>query len=173
MVLTGFYLPTMSLVTLILTPRLEGVVKLGIGYWIIQASGADVSIDLPEGSTLAPLTISSQCTSVYGCYEMELPIPQQNTHQWVMLGHSSPKKTSWSDLRVTTSDHDCASTTGFTIDEAENLGLFHNQAWHYNSATNSYDLIEHTALLNSWGGFWSVTLQNAEGLNPKLLVSVR
>ncbi len=151
---------------------LEGIVTLGTGYWIIQASGEDVSIDLPEGSILAPLTISSQCVSVKGCYEIELST-QQGTHQWMMLGHSFPQKTAWSDLRVTTSDNECSAITGCTINEAETLNLFHNQAWHYNPATNTYDFIENTILLNSWDGFWSVSLQNGEGLNPKLLMPMR
>jgi hypothetical protein len=153
-------------------PGLEGEVKLGVGYWIIQASEGDVSINLPEGSTLAPSTFSSQCTNLYGCYEMELPM-HQNDFQWVMLGHSSPRQTLWSDLRVTTSSDDCIDVDGCTIDEAESLGLFHNQAWHYNSATGVYDLIEDTALLNSWDSFWSVVLENTKGANPKLLLPLR
>ncbi len=151
------------------TPRLEDKVSMGTGYWVIQVTGQDVTVDLPENSTLPSLALSSQCSSLEGCFEIDLPT-RTNEKQWSMLGHPFAKQTNWSSLRVTTSDHTCDSTTGCTIDEAEEQNIFHNQAWHYNPVTKAYDLIKNSTSLNSWDGFWSLTLPNAEGTNPKLLV---
>jgi len=153
-------------------PGLEGIVSLGKGYWIIQLSEEDVTIDLPEGSAQASLTKQSQCTSSEGCYKVDLTA-QENMQQRVMLGNPFPKKAIWSDLRVTTSSGDCSKVDGCTLNEAESSGVFLRKAWRYNPATKNYDIIENSTQLNSWDGFWSLTLSDASDLNPKLLIPMK
>ncbi len=148
------------------SPDLGDTVTIGTGYWIIQATGQDVTIDLPERSTYPSLVYSTQCSSINGCFEVALAT-QTDDIQWSMLGHSFTQQTNWSDLRVTTTGDAC---NGCTINEAESENIFHNQAWHYNPTTNQYEPIENTMPLNSWDGFWNLTLSSAEGTNPKLLI---
>ncbi|MCK5831239.1 MAG: PD40 domain-containing protein [Methylococcales bacterium] len=63
----------------------------------------------------------------------------------------------------------CADVDGCTLNEAEGLGIFHNKGWRYNPATSSYDLIANDKV-NAWSGFWGAVLENASGLQPKLLM---
>ncbi|HGG58808.1 MAG TPA: PKD domain-containing protein, partial [Gammaproteobacteria bacterium] len=45
----------------------DSIVAPGVGYWIIETRTESTSIDLPEGSALAPVAQSSQCLSDNGC----------------------------------------------------------------------------------------------------------
>ena len=153
-------------------PGINGIIAQGTAYWIIQKTGANVIVDLPNGSTPTPLVTSPQCSSTKGCFELTLGT-KLNSDQWLLLGHPFTGNTSWNSVRVTTSSGPCADGNGCTLNEAENLKIFHNQAWHYNSSSNNYNQLENNSLLNNWDGFWATTLTKAHGLNPKLLIPKR
>ena len=153
-------------------PGINGVIKVGIAYWIIQLTEANIVVDLPVGSKLPPLVTSPQCTSTKGCFEITLNT-KLNSEQWLMLGHPFTENTIWNSLRVTTSSGSCADGNGCTLNEAKNLKIFHNQAWHYNPTSNSYNLLTNNSLLKNWDGLWATTLTKAHGLNPKLLIPKR
>jgi len=150
-------------------PGLNGVITVGTGYWIFQNKMANAVIDLPQGSTLPPLINSTQCPSTQGCYEVKLNT-QQNKQQWQMLGHTFPTNTVWNKTRITTTSGPCSGPNGCSLNQAKNLKIFHNQAWHYNPTTRQYSILKGNSVVNSWDGFWSVTLTKAHGLNPKLLI---
>ncbi|MCK5831693.1 MAG: hypothetical protein KAH20_15465 [Methylococcales bacterium] len=151
-------------------PGLNGVLKHGIGYWIYQLGGSNATLDLPTNMSPASgsVTISPQCASPLGCFEIDLAA-QLNTRQWLMLGNPFTRSITWTDLRLTTKNGPCADTNGCTLNEAKNLGIFHNQGWRYNPVTSKYDLID-GGNLNVWNGFWGTVLENANGLDPKLLI---
>jgi hypothetical protein len=150
-------------------PGLNGVLIRGSGYWIIQISNAEALIDIPENSVIAPISFSSACGGLFGCFEIVLPT-QLNANQWFMSGHSFLSDVNWNDLRVVTSSGECADTAGCTLVKADELNILKNQAWHFNPQSNAYDIIQNGSRIHGWDGFWMVTLDMAHGLNPKLLV---
>lgn len=150
-------------------PGLNGVITQGTGYWIIHYNEAEVIVDLPEGSTVAPLTNPPQCPSINGCFEIALAT-QQNATQWFMFGHPFSNDVVWNSLRVTTLTGECAETNGCTLSKAAELNIIQNQAWQYNPQTNDYTIIQNEATLHSWDGLWMKTLNMAHGLSPKLLI---
>jgi hypothetical protein len=152
-------------------PGLNGVLKQGIGYWIYQIKGSDVTLDLPANMSQGSVRTSSQCPSALGCFEIDLAT-QPNAIQWLMLGNPFARSIAWGDLRLTTKSGHCADANGCTLKEAETLGIFHHQGWHYNPVTGQYDLID-GGNLNIWNGFWGAVLDHASGLSPKLLMPLK
>lgn len=154
------------------SPRLNDVIKQGIGYWIIQLNGSEVVVDLPKDSTLPALTLSSQCSSATGCFEIALGT-RQNDYQRLVLGHPFPRDIVWNNLRITTSSEECADADGCTLSEAEDLSIIYSHALRFNPKTSIYNIIQNESQLRGWDGFWVTTLDMAYGLNPKLLIPAR
>ncbi|MCK5831237.1 MAG: chitosanase [Methylococcales bacterium] len=148
---------------------LNGVLKQGVGYWAIQVTDQEVTLDFPSNMNQGPILTSSQCASTNGCLEIDLP-SKYNDVQWLMLGNPFAQQISWADLRVTTTSGACADGNGCTLDEAEGLGIINNQGWSYNPGVGKYDLIKNNDLIQEMNGFWVAVLENANGLTPKLLV---
>ncbi len=149
-------------------PDLSDPVEVGRGYWIIQISNSSMVVDMPQPCTAPSVEVSTQCTHVDGCF----PIPLATTSgsiTWSMPGFPFPLKSVVIDqLRVSTDSGVCADSDGCTLDEAEAATVVHNVIWHYNQM--SYNTLSGQSLINPWSGFWLPTLNNANGLNPKLLV---
>ena len=142
-------------------PGPNGILKQGIGYWIIQVTGAPVTLALPSASTNTPVVLSSKCVSTKGCYEIELATASDDI-QWNMIGYPFRSGNNLNRVRVVTNDGVCAN--GCSLDAAKDANIFHNKLW-------SYDGNQLSAFI-SWNGFWGVTLQSADTLAPKLLIPV-
>jgi hypothetical protein len=50
----------------------------------------------------------------------------------------------------------------------DSQNLVRNQLWIYNGT--AYTLVDTSGDLDPWTGYWSVTLSNADGTHPRLLV---
>ena len=55
------------------------------------------------------------------------------------------------------------------VDEAQASGIVHNQLWTYSGGAG-YISAAPSDNLNPWAGYWSATLDNADGTTPKLLM---
>jgi len=53
--------------------------KVGAGYWLIQQSGSEATLDLPATSTPAPAVPSDACPSAQGCFEIALETRPNST----------------------------------------------------------------------------------------------
>jgi hypothetical protein len=159
-----------------LTAKLEQ----GKGYWII-ATTENATLKMPEGSMQTPTSVaanSAACMSNKGCFEIPLSTKAANP-EWNLLGNPylSPG-IAVSELRIVTdaatSPNNCGDANGCTLDEAEADGVFHNELWNWrysgNPAKGAYSILTMANNVEAWMAYWSVTLKNAPGTNPRLLV---
>ncbi|MCK5921095.1 MAG: hypothetical protein KAG66_09145, partial [Methylococcales bacterium] len=149
----------------------------GVGYWVIQTSGDDRILDMPDNSTPTPdfSTDSYPASHSKACFEFEtakgcFPIPlatQANAVQWNMIGYPFISAGALGNARIQTDADSCAS--GCDLDTAHSQGIVHNQLWTFNGT--HYEVVDTSGNLEPWGGYWLATLQSAEGLNPRLLLA--
>jgi len=133
----------------------------GIGYWIVQLTGVPVTLNLSSANSITPVVLSSQCISAKGCYEIALASAVDGS-QWNLLGYPFSRGNDISRVRVVTNGGLCKN--GCSLDSAKDENIFHNRLW-------SYDEKQLPAFL-PWNGFWGLTLQGADNLEPKLLIPV-
>ena len=141
----------------------------GKAYWAIQVNTPEVSLDMPDNCQVTPLTTptATACTSAAGCKHIQLP-SKPDAIQWSMKGYPFSTSTAFNHLRLGTQSGSCS--TGCTMNTAATQNIAHNQIWHYTAATGKYRLIENSATLNPWDGYWFATLNQADGFSPKLIV---
>jgi len=145
----------------------SSVLEQGKGYWIIQLSGADAELSLPTDSTATPVAALSQCPGTTGGFEITLDTVAGET-SWNMLSNAFKFDVMPDQMRIaTTSGSICAH--GCTLEEAKEVGILHNQFWH-SDGHSAYTQLEGGHLVKPWYGFWAATLDQADGLDPKLLI---
>jgi len=138
----------------------------GVGYWILQRSGIDRFIQLPGSSTRTQVTNPEGClTSAKGCFEIPLTT-QANSSQWNLISYPFWNTASLADVRVVTDTGACVS--GCDLDTAQSQGILHNELWSYNG--EQFDTITSSKILYPLLGYWALTLDQADGSNPRLLV---
>jgi len=149
----------------------DSIVAPGVGYWIIDTKAESPSIDLPSGSTHAPVAQSSQCLSDNGCAALPLAPPKTGQNSgWNMPGHPFPTSVATNRSRVKTPTGPCADADACTLDEAVENQVLHNEVWHYDPVSGNYALISGATPLEPWMGFWAATLSNARNNPATLLV---
>ena len=147
-------------------PGLTGELQQGVGYWIIQESGAKATLSLPSGSTVTPVTTKPQCPSKNGCFEIPL-VAKNGAIGWNMLSHTFESEVALNQLRVVTKTN-TACAAGCTLEEAKTAGIVHNQFWRYDGA--SYQELGGNDMIKPWYGLWVPTLMGAVDLEPKLQI---
>lgn len=136
----------------------------GMGYWIIQQTGSDKTLDMPAASETTPLSAPEGCAS-NTCFQFPLATTTGSL-QWQMIGHPFSQSELFSNSRIVTTTTTCNPCTA---SEAEAAGIFHNQLFNYNGST--YTVLNNTSNLDPWRGYWAATLNNSDGSNPSLLIS--
>lgn len=140
--------------------------KVGAGYWLIQQSGSEATLDLPATSTPAPAVPSDACPSAQGCFEIALET-RPNSTGWNMVGGPGYYASKLGDVRVYANDPDCKE--GCDLDAAQSHGLVHSQFWTYNGS--NYTAVSNpNGELEPWVGYWTATLLNAHDVEPRLLI---
>ncbi|MEE9355578.1 MAG: right-handed parallel beta-helix repeat-containing protein [Methylococcaceae bacterium] len=146
----------------------DGSLEQGVGYWVIQLSGSEKTLDMPVGSVQTPVSQFAGCPDGESCFEIPLvpwlfsPVPK-----WHMIGYPFPISSSLGDARLLANSTNC--TEGCTLDVAESEDLFNNIFYTYNGT--DYTQVNSSGSLSPWTGYWSVTLENAAFAEPvKLLL---
>ncbi len=123
-------------------PGLDGKLETGFAWWIIQTTGADRVIDLDAGAPRPGLRHA---------------LATAHPITWNMAGPASLATISWDQftLQGGACDPGCAPA------EARAADLFHDQAWNWNGA--GYTVLENSAAVAPWTGFWCATLSGAQG----------
>jgi len=147
----------------------------GVGYWITQISGADKTLDMPAGSLPTPIDVpasATTCASAEGCFEIPLATQAAAAVQWNMIGYAFADIDSLKNARVltgvVTAPNDCSDADGCTLNEAQASSIVHNELWTYNGS-GGYTKIT-GGNLDPWAGYWSATMDSADGTTPKLLM---
>lgn len=139
----------------------------GEGYWIMQNSGGEVLIDLPSNSISTPVIQPEGCpSSAKGCFEIPLKT-QANTNQWNLIGYPFWAVSTLGNVRVVTDSGVCAA--GCDLDTAESQGIIQNQLWTPNH-NGEFEIISPSSDLKPLMGYWALTLEQADGINPRLLI---
>jgi len=125
----------------------------GMGYWMIQMSGSDKTLDMPAGSS----AIST----------MVIPLgTRSGTNQWNMIGYPFDIEGNLINSRIVTTTGTCSD--GCTLDKAKEENIFENKIWAYDAVAEEY---VSTPTLNPWQGFWVVTLDKADGKAPTFSIT--
>lgn len=90
----------------------EESLELGKGYWIIQLTGADVTIDMPEGSV-----------GKTNSFKINLEMPQDDQKKlWNLVGNPFSTTKTLNNFSVKTGQNAC-STSPCSIDKANEEGI--------------------------------------------------
>jgi hypothetical protein len=145
---------------------LNGTLKQGVGYWIVQINGSTKTLDMPKNCTPTPASQSATCPSAQGCYPIPLPT-RENSLQWSIIGYPYTATKSLGNARVVSNAGGCEN--GCDLNTAESNGITHNQLWTYTGG-NNYSMIENDDNLSPWTSYWLPTLKGAHGKKPLLLI---
>jgi hypothetical protein len=152
----------------------DGYIKLaetdtlavGIGYWIIQKSGSDATLDLPVNSSPASAVQSDACPSDQGCFELPLKT-KAGSVGWNMIGRPAHFNPKLGDSRIHAGTEACNG--GCDLVTAKNRELVHDQFWLYDGSGYTLESSP-DGTLEPWVSYWAPTLQSADGKAPKLLI---
>ena len=153
-------------------PLSTGVLSPGNAYWIIQATGADVTLDMPAGSTPTPHSVAMTCSAGEGCLPVSLTATSADS-TWNMVGNPFYTTPTINSLRVSTANGPCGDADGCTLAEANAGGanVIHSTLFGW-SGGPAYEQVLADAAWKPWTGYWSVVLPGANGVSPILHVPV-
>jgi hypothetical protein len=156
--------------------KADDSVSQGIGYWIIQATGETILLNMPTDSTATPVTKSASCSNPKGCFAIPL-VSQTNATQWNLLGNPLAGRNSLNTMRVISSDlstdNICTHINSCTLEEAETNGLVGSSLWHYVDNNVGYEELKTGDSTSPWDGFWSIALGKADRNHPSLLIPIQ
>lgn len=149
-------------------PELGDDLSQNKAYWIIQLTGADVTIDMPSMCDDTPTVKSLACNAndPKGCYEFPLATKAAGV-RWQMLGNVFEKSTALNTSTVKTASGNCDG--GCSLSFADSNNIFHQNVFAYNGS--AYDTLDVQTPLTVWQGAWAATLESSDGLSPKLLMN--
>ncbi|MFK7862087.1 MAG: DUF1996 domain-containing protein [Granulosicoccus sp.] len=153
---TGFY----SIVPI------TGSVTTGKGFWIQQATGTDVTIEIQllPISSLNPL--GNGCSDAYGCFAVDLE-SQNTTPSWNLTGTASYSAQNMSGVGFSQDQTGLECADGCTTEEALNNDTI-SVMWRYDSAISTYVNVDENSVIQPGQGLW--VLPRAGMSNPQLLV---
>ena len=152
-------------------PGINGVLEPGRAFWIIQATGATVTLDMPVGSKRTPMVSSEACSvpMLQGCWAQ--PLTARGAFQWNLLANPFYTRPSIDALRVQTTAGTCSDSDGCSMTEAADREVADTQVndfWAYrNSAYTRYSDGDQ---MQPWDGVWNVVLPGANGASPVLRI---
>jgi len=152
--------------------NLTDIMLPGIGYWLIQATGNSLVIDMPDDSPPIETIKSPACPSEdRGCFE--IPLATHSTDlQWQMIGipfRIALRPSQY--LRIITNDILSSCYAGCTLEEASEKDIIKLPIYSYDDRKSSYKNIKDFDYGNvPIGAAWIATLPAANGQNPKLLI---
>ncbi len=132
-------------------PAVDSTLAQGDGFWMVQLTGADVIIDLPEDVPDGDAEIAAACASTEGCFSARIST-SPNSSTWSMLGAPFSLPVDVKNIRITSSNGVCAE--GCDLDQAKSNGLLVNEQWAYDTNSGQYEALANIDYLQPWQGFW-------------------
>jgi hypothetical protein len=123
----------------------------GKGYWIIQVTGKEVSLDLPSGTSKSIPSIP-------------LVTPINQSTQWNLLGFPFAMEKPLNVINVKGND---ICTDSCDLDDSKQKQLVHNNVWVYDG--NAYVKKGPKDNLKAWDGFWIPVLSGSSGHDLSLV----
>jgi len=126
----------------------------GLGFWIIQATGASVTIDIPDSLPPGNSSVTPACASASGCFQADLAV-SPTARAWSILGAPFGQAINVEDIRLRSSEQACLN--GCLLDEAINNGSLDGNQWLYDAGSASYRALVEQSTLQPWQAFWAAT----------------
>ena len=147
------------------------VMESGVAYWIIQHTGAPITLEIPRASTRTPLPKSSEdmdCESALGCVSMPLTVNAARSNTWQLIGNPFNTDLVFEDIRITAEAGSCNLDNGCTPAEAQAASMFFGSVFLWDGG--AYQIVGEGGnnVIPRNFGVWAATMENADGLNPVL-----
>ncbi|MFK8081480.1 MAG: DUF1800 family protein [Granulosicoccus sp.] len=150
-------------------PGFAGSLGQGDGFWMMQVSGADVVLDLPENIGLATSADSQACAES-ACTEVSVH-SQASAAIYNMIGSAQTTMTQLEQIRLrTVSGTQCSA--GCTMDDAIQDNYLSPNWWHYDASAGEYIDLAETAQIAPWQGVWIQTGPALAGNEPTILFPI-
>ncbi|MBX2883317.1 MAG: hypothetical protein KTR32_25415 [Granulosicoccus sp.] len=147
---------------------LETPLQQGIGYWILQRSGADKELSMPSTCAITPLITSPACPVATGCFAVPVvgaPTGSDAGARLQMIGYPLAKSGAVASVNVVTDTGAC--TAGCPLGSEAANQIVYPKMWSYNGT--SYDLAEPGSNFSPWAGYWAWGMPGASELNARIL----
>lgn len=145
------------------------LLEAGMAYWMIQASGQPLTLDVPDNLPQPESMQMRGCASINGCMSISLLADSVQPVQWNMLGYPVDRSIPFAETRVATAQGS-ACDPACTLDEAEAAQVLNNAMWRYPQGGGAYDRVVAGDTLNPWDGYWAPVLANARNVSPMWLL---
>ena len=145
--------------------ELDSALTAGAGYWMIQATGSDVTVRLPDDVQPFDLTDSAACPDEAGCVEVALTADSSEPI-WNLLGYPNTQPQRLDNTRVRTRAGSCAQ--GCTIIQAKASNIMDDTLFRFNES--QYERVVANTILQPWDAMWSVALPGAYNLSGRWLI---
>ncbi|MDO6462448.1 SBBP repeat-containing protein [Granulosicoccaceae sp. 1_MG-2023] len=140
----------------------------GEAYWILQNTGQNVRIDMPEGSYSRLVRDDPHCPAPHGCFERPIRAATQEA-RYEFIGNPFPAPISWKSIRVSAKGSPCsAEAGGCNLREASEAGLVNDHGWAFLHGKNRK--LEEGGVLQPWQGFWLQALPGAGDAAPRISI---
>ena len=140
----------------------------GEAYWILQNTGKQVTVDMPEGSYSRTRQDDPVCPPHRTCFRQPLQAdPYKPLYHFV--GNPFPAPISWQSIRVSAEGTLCsAQSGGCNLREAREAGLVNAHGWAFLHGKNRR--LEEGGILQPWQGFWLQALPGAAEAAPEISI---
>ncbi|ASJ74562.1 hypothetical protein [Granulosicoccus antarcticus] len=141
-------------------PGLSGTIPPGTGFWMLQVTGVEVSIDVPLSLPTPTITTSLPCIAAGGCFAKTL-LSGPSVTSWNLLGSPFKRFQPLAGLLVGNETAGGPCFEGCSLQEAETENLSSAALWHYDSEKESYVEYDQSSGLVPWRGFWMAALEGS------------
>jgi len=123
--------------------------RAGVGYWMIQLTGSDITVELHDNAHPFAMQASEACATLSGCVE----VPLHNStaaSAWGLYGYPESSPQLLSDTRIRTGSGACSS--GCSPADAQSAGVFGERLYRYDGVR--YQEVTGSGTLNAGEAYW-------------------
>jgi len=148
-------------------PGIDGSLREGTGFWIIQITEASATLDLPDNADYATSSAITGCFSD-DCAAVDIYAgASQPTYN--KIGSALTTTVSANQIRLKTNGASYRCQNGCSINEAIEYGYLTGPLWHYVSSSNQYVNLAEVGEIRPWQGFWLETQAGLANSSAQLL----
>lgn len=148
-------------------PGIDGTLPQSSGFWMLQQTGSDRILDLPETINASPTQSSTACP-LATCSEASLSTPEGNS-TYSMLGSALTSSVQSQLLRIRTQQNENLCTDGCDLAEAAGYNYISPTLLRWDTDSASYINLDTVGTIKPWQSFWMLTLAGASNTNASLL----
>jgi len=148
-------------------PTLNSTLAPGDGFWMVQDTGTDVTIDIPADLPEGNAQLSTGCATTDGCFSIQL-LTSATAATWSVLGAPYSAPIDVSQISVLSSTGTCSQ--GCDLAQAKSEGLLIGEQWAYDAASGNYNALSTISDLQPWQGFWLQAAATADSTVLNVLI---